>query len=161
MSTPRLVILAVAAFALSSCNPFRHDSAVQVSAKDENLNSRWHANLATPADLAGAVQMNGSAAMAPATKIGNTTVSLALANATPGGVHPWQLHRGQCGSDDGIVGSAGAYPLAKVGRDGHATASANLTLDTPTVGNYFVSVSASAANDAVTVACGNLAPPTL
>jgi hypothetical protein len=161
MSTPRLVILAVAAFALTSCNPFRHDSAVQVSAKDENLNSRWHANLATPADLAGAVQMNGSAAMAPATKSGNTTVSLALANATPGGVHPWQLHRGQCGSDDGIVGSAGAYPVAKVGRDGHATASANLRLDTPTVGNYFVSVSASAANDAVTVACGNLAPPTL
>ena len=161
MSTPRVVMLAIAAFALSSCNPFRHDSAVQVSAKDENLNSRWHANLATPADLAGAVQMNGSAAMAPATKSGNTTVSLALANATPGGVHPWQLHRGQCGSDDGVVGSVGAYPLAKVGRDGHATASANLPLDTPTVGNYFVSVSASAANDAVTVACGNLAPPTL
>jgi hypothetical protein len=161
MSTSRLAMLAVAALALSSCNPFRHDSAVQVSAKDENLNSRWHANLATPADLAGAVQMNGSAAMAPATKSGNTTVSLALANATPGGLHPWQLHRGQCGSDDGIVGSAGGYPLAKVGRDGHAKASANLTLDTPTVGNYFVSVSASAANDAVTVACGNLAPPTL
>ena len=36
---------------------------------------------------------------------GNTTVSLDLANATPGGLHPWQLHRGQCGSDDGIVGS--------------------------------------------------------
>ena len=67
MFTPRVVMLAVAAFALSSCNPFRHDSAVQVSAKDDNLNSRWHANLATPADLAGAVQMNGSAAMAPAT----------------------------------------------------------------------------------------------
>jgi hypothetical protein len=31
----------------------------------------------------------------------------------------------------------------------------------PTTGNYFVMVRASAANDAVTVACGNLAPPTL
>jgi hypothetical protein len=161
MYSRRLLLLAVSAFALTSCNPFHHESAVEVSAKDENLNARWHANLATPAELAGAVQMNGSASMAPGTKSGTTIVSLALANATPGGVHPWQLHRGQCGSDDGIVGSAGAYPLAKVGRDGHATASANLTLDTPTVGNYFVSVSASAANDAVTVACGNLAPPTL
>jgi hypothetical protein len=37
----------------------------------ENLNSRWHANLATPANLAGAVQMNGSASMAPGTKTGN------------------------------------------------------------------------------------------
>jgi hypothetical protein len=45
MSTSRLAVLAVAVLALSSCNPFRHDSAVQVSAKDENLNSRWHANL--------------------------------------------------------------------------------------------------------------------
>jgi hypothetical protein len=161
MYSRRLLLLAVSAFALTSCNPFHHESAVEVSAKDENLNARWHANLATPAELAGAVQMNGSASMAPGTKSGTTIVSLNLANATPGGVHPWQLHRGQCGSDDGIVGSAGAYPLAKVGRDGHATASANLTLDTPTVGNYFVSVSASAANDAVTVACGNLAPPTL
>jgi hypothetical protein len=161
MYNRRLLLLAVSAFALTFCNPFHHESAVEVSTKDENLNARWHANLATPAELAGAVQMNGSASMAPGTKSGTTIVSLALANATPGGVHPWQLHRGQCGSDDGIVGSAGAYPLAKVGRDGHATASANLTLDTPTVGNYFVSVSASAANDAVTVACGNLAPPTL
>jgi hypothetical protein len=161
MSHHRLFLLAVSAFALASCNPFRHDQAVQVSTKDENLNSRWHANLATPANLAGAVQMNGSASMAPASKTGNTTVSLDLANATPGGLHPWQLHRGQCGSDDGVVGSVAAYPAAKVGRDGRATASANLPLSTPTAGSYFVIVRASVANDAVTVACGNLAPPTL
>jgi hypothetical protein len=161
MHNHRLLMLAVSAFALTSCNPFRNESAVQVSTKDENLNSRWHANLATPANLAGAVQMNGSASMAPGTKSGNTKVSLDLANATPGGLHPWQLHRGQCASDRGIVGSSGAYPVAKVGRDGRATASANLPFDTPTAGNYFVIVRASAANNAVTVACGNLAPPTL
>jgi hypothetical protein len=157
----RLLTLAVTAVALTSCNPFRHAPAVEVSAKDENLNSRWHANLASPADLAGAVQMNGSASMSPATKPGNTTVALDLANATPGGLHPWQLHRGQCGTDEGMVGSAGAYPVAEVGKDGHAAASANLPFDAPTTGSYFVMVRASAANDAVTVACGNLAPPTL
>jgi hypothetical protein len=157
----RLLLLALAALSLISCNPFRHDQPVQVSSKDKNLNSRWHANLATPAELAGAVQMNGSASMAPATQSGNTTVSLDLANATPGGLHPWQLHRGQCGTDGGVVGSGAAYPAAKVGRDGRATATANLPLTTPTAGNYFVIVQASAANNAVTVACGNLAPPTL
>jgi hypothetical protein len=67
-----------------SCNPFRSNSAVKVTTKDENLNSRWHANLATPAELAGAVQMNGSASMAPSTTDGSTTVVLDLANATPG-----------------------------------------------------------------------------
>ena len=161
MYKPRLLMLALSALTLTSCNPFRHEPAVEVSTKDENLNSRWHANLATPADLAGAVQMTGSASMAPSTESGNTTVVLDLTNATPGGLHPWQLHRGQCGADEGVVGSVDEYQAAKVGRDGHATSSANLPLDTPTRGNYFVIVRASAANNAVTVACGNLAPPTL
>jgi len=157
----RLLALALSAVALTSCNPFRHGDAVEVTTKDDNLNSRWHANLATPAELAGAVQMSGSASMAPATKRGNTAVALDLANATPGGLHPWQLHRGQCGADQGIVGSAALYPAAKVGHDGRAAATANLPYDAPTAGNYFVIVFASAANDALTVACGNLAPPTL
>jgi hypothetical protein len=161
MHSHQLLTLAVSAFALTSCNPFRSNQAVEVSTEDRNLNSRWHANLATPTDLAGVVQMNGSASMAPASKDGNTTVSLELANASPGGLHPWQLHRGQCGSDDGVVGSASEYPAAKVGRDGRATVTANLPVETPTRGNYFVVVQASAANDAVTVACGNLAAPTL
>jgi hypothetical protein len=161
MHNHRMLLLAVSALSLISCNPFHHEQAVEVSSKDANLNSRWHANLATPADLAGAVQMNGSASMAPAAQSGNTTVSLDLANATPGGLHPWQLHRGQCGSDDGVVGSAAAYPAAKVGNNGRATATANLPLITPSAGNYFVIVQASAANNAMTVACGNLAPPTL
>lgn len=157
----RLLALALSAVALTSCNPFRHDDAVAVTTKDDNLNSRWHASLASPAGLAGAVQMSGSASMAPATKRGNTAVALELTNATPGGLHPWQLHRGQCGADQGIVGSAALYPAAKVGHDGRAVATANLPYDAPTAGSYFVTVGASAANDALTVACGNLAPPTL
>ena len=161
MFNPRLLLLAVSALALSSCNPFHHEDSVAVTTKDENLNSRWHGTLATPAELAGAVQINGSASMAPASKGGNTTVSLNLANATPGGVHPWQLHRGQCGADEGVVGSVAAYPAAKVGGDGHANALANVALTTPTAGNFFVIVHASAANESMIVACGNLAPPTL
>jgi len=161
MRSHRLFLLVVSAFALTSCNPFRHDPAVEVSTKDENLNSRWHANLASPADLAGAVQMSGSASMTPGSRSGNTTVSLDLANATPGGRHPWQLHRGQCGTDGGMVGTSAAYPVAQVGRDGHATSSATLPLVTPTEGSYFVVVQASTGNALVTVACGNLAPPTL
>jgi hypothetical protein len=161
MPSHRLLLLAVSALALAACNPFRSNQAVEVSTKDQNLNSRWHANLATPAGLAGVVQMNGSASMIPGSKSGNTTVSLDLANATPGGLHPWQLHRGQCGSDDGMVGSGDQYPVAKVGGDGRASVSANVPLETPTGGNYFVVVQASAANNAMTVACGNLAAPTL
>jgi len=154
------LLLALSTVTLVACNPFHHEDPVQVNTKDGTLNSRWHANLASPADLAGAVQMNGTASMAPAGSQ-STTVMLDLANATPGGHHPWALHRGQCGSDQGLIGSAGAYPVAEVGHDGHATSSATLPIEAPTSGSYFVTVAASSANEAVVVACGNLAPPTL
>ena len=153
-------MFAVSAFALTACNPFHRESAVAVSTKDVNLNTRWHASLASPADLAGAVQMNGTATMAPDAKGGQTDVVLALANATPGGVHPWQLHRGHCGADEGVFGPADAYQPAMVDRDGRASASTTIPLQTPTTGSYFVVVRASAANAETTVACGNLAPPT-
>lgn len=161
MSHSRVLVLAASAALLVACNPFRQAESVQVSTKDDALNTRWHANLASPAELAGAIQMNGSASMAPASTRRTTTVLLNLANATPGGQHPWALHRGQCGTDEGLVGSAGAYPMAEVGRDGHATSSADLPIATPTSGSYFVTVAASSANASVVVACGNLAPPTL
>jgi hypothetical protein len=161
MSRSWPLFVALSTVTMAACNPFHHADPVQVSTKDAALNTRWHANLASPADLAGAVQMNGSASMAPAGSRGTTTVLLDLANATPGGQHPWALHRGQCGSDQGLIGSAGAYPVAEVGRDGHATSSATLPIESPTSGNYFVTVAASAANESVVVACGNLAPPTL
>jgi hypothetical protein len=160
MYTHRLLMLAVSAFALTSCNPFHHAPSVEVTTKDENLNTRWHASLESPAALAGAVQINGTASMAPGTKTGNTTVLLVLANATPGGLHPWQLHLGQCGADQGVFGNAAAYPVAKVGNDGRATSSATVPIETPTTGSYFVTVGASVANNSMTVACGNLAPPT-
>jgi hypothetical protein len=160
MSRHPWLLFAVSAFALTACNPFRHEPVTQVTAKDVNLNTRWHANLATPADLAGAIQMNGSASMAPGAKRDNTDIFLNLANATPGGIHTWQLHRGQCGTDEGVFGDANAYQPATVDRHGRASASASVPLQTPTTGSYYVVVHASAANAETTVACGNLAPPT-
>jgi hypothetical protein len=160
MNNRQLLALAVSAVTLAACNPFHHTPAVEVSTSDANLNTRWHANLATPADLAGAVQMSGSASMAPGSSSGNTGASLSVANASPGGVHPWAVHRGQCGADQGVFGPSDAYKPIKVGDDGRGSATATLPLKTPTAGSYYVSVRASAANGETTVACGNLAPPT-
>ena len=155
----RFLTLAVTVFAVTACNPFHHQRAVEVSTGDVNLNSRWHASLASPADLAGAVQMSGSAAMAPGTKGGNSTITLSIANASPGGVHPWAVHRGQCGADDGTFGAPSAYQPVKIESDGRGSAVATIPFETPTTGMYFVSVRASAANGETVVACGNLAPP--
>lgn len=162
MFTPRFLTIIVAALAITACNPFLRQQAVEVSTQDAELNTRWHANLATPANLAGAVQMNGSASMAPDSNGTHTNVKLDLGNASPGGIHPWAMHRGQCGAwtDDGVVGPGDAYRPLEVGSDGHATQTASIPMRTPLTGDYFVVVSASAANAGTVVACGNLAPPT-
>lgn len=157
-------IVATGALALVACNPFRspmkQDPVVRVTTNDANVNSRWHGTLASPSNLAGAVQMTGAISMAPGSSTGNTSVVLLLANASPGGMHPWQLHRGQCGTDDGVFGSAEAYKTLKVDEYGRATSTASVPLVMPNDGRYYVSVGASVANSETIVACGNLASPT-
>jgi hypothetical protein len=150
-----LVLLSV------GCNPFRRSPAVEMSAGDSNLNTRWHGTLASPATLAGAVQISGSATMAPGSDARTTSVRLDLANAAPGGEHPWGLHRGQCDYDEGLIGSRSDFKAVKVGRDGRADGSARVALHTPTSGRYSVRVMASAANAEMIVACANLAPPSM
>jgi len=154
---PTLALVA-AMFALAACNPFHREPVSEVS-RDPNLNARWRALLVSPASLAGAVQINGSASMQPGKNTDDTVLSLTLANATPGGVHPWQVRHGQCGTDEGIFGSAAAYKPVKVGDDGRAGGGATVGVSMPTEGNYYVTVAASAANPETVVACGNLAAP--
>ena len=155
-------LIVTGALALGACNPFRspmkQEPVVQVTTNDANVNSRWHGTLTSPSNLAGAVQMTGQISMSPGSNASNTNVALLLANASPGGLHPWQLHRGQCGTDDGVFGSADAYKTLKV--YGRATGSATVPLVMPSDGRYFVSVGASVANAETIVACGNLASPT-
>ena len=161
---PLYALVATGALALMACNPFRspmkQDPVVQVSARDGNANARWHGTLTSPSTLAGAVQMTGSISMTPGSSTGNTNVALILANASPGGMHPWQLHRGQCGTDDGVFGTASDYKTLKVDENGRASGSATVPLVMPSDGRYFVSVGASEANTSTIVACGNLASPT-
>jgi hypothetical protein len=161
---PLYALLAAGSLALMACNPFRspmkQDPVVQVSARDANVNARWHGTLTSPSNLAGAVQMTGQISMAPGSNAGNTNVALILANASPGGMHPWQLHRGQCGADDGVFGSASDYKTLKVDEQGRASVSASVPVVMPSDGRYFVSVAASEANSTTIVACGNLASPT-
>ncbi len=56
---PHLLRSSTMALALGGCSVF------QAHAADVTLNSSWHAHIASPPALAGAVQINGSASMAP------------------------------------------------------------------------------------------------
>lgn len=157
---PRTLVLLTAALTLGACSVLHPKPVDEVSAADVNLNSSWHATIASPTELAGAVQMNGSASMAPGVKQGTTQVVLKLGNTSPGGVHPWAIHLGRCGADEGVFGALDNYAPLIVGTKGTGESSAAITLTTPVTGNFFVSVQASPANRSLTVACGNLAAPT-
>ena len=148
--------LVASAAALAACG----GRAVQIDTKAQPVASRWNAVLGTPAGLAGAIQVRGQGWMQRAGKDSTETEAhVEITNAAPGGQHPWHVHRGQCGSDMGVLGPADAYPVLKVGGDGTAKADAKLPIPLPTAGQYFVNVHASAQNMSTIVACGNLAPP--
>lgn len=148
--------------ALVACNPFRRDNAVELDARNTTLNTQWNATLASPESLAGITQMNGSASMAPSRDSTSTVVTIRLANASPGGIHPWEARRGECGapSSSRALGSTDAYEALRVDSEGRASARATIPSRTPTRGRYFVVVHASRANAGTVVACGNLAAPT-
>ena len=134
--------------------------AVKIDPNAQPVADRWNATLATPAGLAGAIQVRGTGWLAANPKdTARSKAHVEITNAAPGGVHPWHVHRGQCGNDMGILGAVDAYKPLKVGGDGQAKADADLAIPMPAAGEYFVNVHASAQNMSTIVACGNLAPP--
>lgn len=145
---------------VSACNPFRQQPAVEVDPNDSARYSTWHATLTSPENLAGVVQMEGTATMAPTQDSSATVVTVELSNASPGGLHPWEARIGRCGSDGRLFGSAQAYgDLLEIGSDGLASASGTVDVRTPMRGDYFLVVRASPSNRSTIVACGNFAAP--
>jgi len=137
-----------------------HHPSTEIKSDDPSYGHRWHATLVTPAQLAGVAQVTGSVTWGPGNGGGEASLAhIRLENATPGGVHPWAMHRGQCGSDQGIVASPDRYPPLHVSKDGVAVQAATLPVALPLEGQFFVSVQASNDNVATTIACGNLSPP--
>lgn len=152
------VSLIVSAFVLGSCGGGRQ--AVEINPDAQPITSRWNGTLSTPPELAGIVQVRGNGWMGADPKdAGETRAHVDISNAIPGAKHPWHVHRGQCGSDQGIFGAADAYKPLEVEKDGKASSTATLQVPAPKTGQYFVNVHASASNMKSIVACGNLAPP--
>jgi hypothetical protein len=146
-------------FVLAGCKALGGGKpAVAINSSEADVSARWNGTLATPPGLAGALDLKGTAWMAPSGDQ-STAVRISISNAAPGGVHPWHVHSGDCGSQGDILGPADAYRPLRVGDAGTATADATLPIKMPTTGSYHVNVHASATNMSTIIACGNLAPP--
>jgi hypothetical protein len=157
MTIRTMLGLVLSAVALQSCGGHQ---AVQISPDAQSVATRWNGTLSSPPALAGVSAIRGAAWMGMDEKHPDQTAAhVDISNAVPKGVHPWHVHRGKCGADQGILGSADAYQPLKVDGDGRASSTATLQIPEPKTGEYFVNVHASAANMNTIVACGNLAPP--
>lgn len=158
MLRPSIALLSLALITASACSPLRRQSGpVEITSTGAVYGSRWNAILATPATLRGAIEIHGTAWMAPDS--GRTLVSATISNASPGGIHPWQVRHGRCGSNGQLLGPADAYTPLRVRGDGTATAQATVELSLPSSGDYSVIVYAAPSNMSTVIACGNFAPP--
>jgi hypothetical protein len=134
--------------------------AVEINPDAQSLATRWNGTLSAPPELAGVSEMRGQGWMgADQGERGQTRAHVEISNAVPGGQHPWHVHRGQCGSDQGILGPADSYKPLRVDGNGRAREEAVLPVTLPRTGSFFINVHASARNLSTIVACGNLAPP--
>jgi len=149
--------LMLSALASASCGGRQ---AVEIDPSTQPVPNRWNGTLSSPPELAGVSSIRGNAWMAADPKNADRTeAQVSIANAVPGGKHPWYVHRGRCGSDQGIFGPADSYEPLEVKGDGRASSTAELSVAPARSGDFHVSVHASARNMATIIACGNMAPP--
>ncbi|MEO5816894.1 MAG: hypothetical protein ABIT20_16615 [Gemmatimonadaceae bacterium] len=153
------VLLFTALVVGTGCSMLGRKSGPEMNADYSVVRTRWNATLATPSQLAGAMQIHGTSSWS---NDGTSTsrADILLTNATPGGVHPWHVHYGRCGGNGGVVGDPAAYELLKVDGDGKSAAKAMLSIPLPRSGDYYVNVHAAQSNMGTIIACGNLASPT-
>lgn len=161
MSNLRLAV-PILLLASAACGALGSGGAVELGSVGAAAGSQWNATLSSPAAMAGVLQMTGTVTMAPSPDSGSTIVTLSLANASPGGVHPWEVRTGECGaaSRSTTFGTSGDYPPLEVDSDGQASSTVRIDAPIPTTGRYSAAVRASSGNDQTIVACGNLAAPT-
>jgi hypothetical protein len=147
-------------FGATGC-AFGKKQPVNISADRQRAANNWTARLATPPGMQGALQVEGIATIAPGDNNNESIVEVHLSNVAPGGVHPWKVQTGQCGTEGSdLVKVTDDGRMLKVSSSGRADASAKVTgVPMPTAGDYAIVVMAAPDNQEMVIACGNFAPP--
>lgn len=113
-----------------------------------------------PRDWSATVEERGDsdvrANVRAASAAGQTAVSINLAGGESNGTHPWHVHRGTCGNDQGIVGDPAAYTPLRPNSAGAASATAHIAVQLVPDGDYMINVHRSPQALNEIVACGEL-----
>jgi hypothetical protein len=154
---PILVALATLVVVVS-CSSINQRKVAQIGPQDRLGSAHWTGTLTMPSGQHGAYDVSGMASLVR-NGPGSSVATVAISNALPRGLHPWEVYRGQCGNDASLIGVLSAYPWLAVKDDGTASATATLASEL-LVGDYHVNVNASPTDKATIIACGNVASPT-
>jgi hypothetical protein len=163
MKISKLACIAMAALFSAACtdefdeeeDEFNDEDLDDADEIDENNDGiiEWHADLAATDVYA---PITGDADVRMNIDEAAFTAGVTIRNAVPGGLHPWHVHVGTCGSGGPIVGSDGAYPRLGVGNDGAAVSEVQIRVGLDPQGAYHVNVHYSDAEFMRIIACGNL-----
>lgn len=135
----------------------RSVQARPIAARAPNAaDSGWTATLSAPSTYAGDEHVFGSATVKPDKNGKGFTAEVNIAGATPKSTHPWHVHKGTCGNDQGVVGGGSSYSPIKVGDDGKGKSSATVSAPLDPNGSYMVNIHASPTDMKTIVACGPL-----
>ena len=145
-------LVAGTAVVMSACAAKMEEVSTGSVATSATPGPRWSASLAPMSGT----NVTGSATVTPGDNSNQTRVDLMVSGASAGGVHPWHVHRGQCGNDQGIVGPANAYPAVAIGADGTGRVLATIPARLESGGQYMVNVHQSPQEMGTIVSCGNL-----
>jgi hypothetical protein len=166
MHGSRRLLIAFVASAPAACNSFVLRAPggareAESTARSAMRARRQGALVTTTTPSSSVASLTGTVVASPGLDSGSTYVAVILANATPGDVLPWRMHRGRCDADEGVLGPAAAFAVLRVDDEGRASGSATIPLvirpDTPGA-TYHVRVGATALPP-VAVSCANLVSP--
>ena len=87
---------------------------------------------------------------------GRSSVTVTLANASPGATYAWDVREGKCGTGGAVVDETRAYGNITVGSDGKAGTTATLNARLDEAKDYAVTVYGSSSDRTNIVACGDL-----
>ena len=141
-------LLVISVAALAACATNRPDEPAEADISD--MVGDWSADLSARNNSGISGDAGAQSALAA------TGATISIRGATPGGQHPWHIHRGTCSTSGAVVGAAAAYPVLTAGQDGTARAAATIGVPLNENESYHVNVHRSPQELGVIVACGEL-----